>query len=210
MGSLVAWLFAQASKSFLSSLTINRCMSRSILLVTQNRHKVEEASAILARFAIKVEQLAEEKTEPKEMPSEEVARMNAEMSYARHKRPLAVEDTGVFFSAYPDFPGSHPKLMFSLLGYKGLLKLLEGEDRTAYFRTVIAYADENGVKVFEGKMVGIISRTVHDIGKDVMPYERILLYKGRSLSSYTREEKNLFSHRSLAFTRLGEHLILSS
>jgi XTP/dITP diphosphohydrolase len=177
-----------------------------IYLVTKNKHKVDEAQTIFSKFNIDVEQLNEEKYEPKEMSLKEVSVYNAKLFYKKYKKPIIVDDTGVFFNAYKEFPGNHPKLMFNLLGYKGLLKLVDGEDRTAQFRTVVTYCDYHGLKSFTGTFDCEIDTKIHDLDKDVLPYERILLYDGKPISSYSRELKNKFSHRAKAFKDVANFL----
>jgi len=113
-----------------------------LYFITKNKHKIQEAKAVFAEYGIDIEQIAQDKKEPKDMNIEQVAKLNAHFFYNKYKKPVIVDDTGVFFHAYENFPGSHPKLMFELLGYKGLLKLVEGENRKAEFRTVIAYCDK--------------------------------------------------------------------
>jgi XTP/dITP diphosphohydrolase len=177
-----------------------------IYLVTKNIHKVEEIKTIMKEFNIEVEQIADEKFESKDMDLKEVAEYNAKFFYEKYKKPVAIDDTGVFFKAYNDFPGSHPKLMFELLGYKGLLKLLENESKKAEFKTVVGYCDKNGIKVFEGILEGEIDSKVHDESKDVLPYERIFLVNKKPISAFSREEKNKISHRAVAFRKLGDYL----
>ncbi len=173
-----------------------------LYFATKNRYKFEEVKSILDKYNIVCRHTRLDKLEPKDMELSEVALMNAKEFYKKLKKPVAVEDTGIFFRAYPNFPGSHPKLMFNLLGYKGLLKLLEGEDRRAEFKSVIGFCDGD-VRLFEGKLEGEISTKVHDREVDVMPYERIFLHNGKPLSMLTRKEKNSISHRSRAFTKLA-------
>jgi XTP/dITP diphosphohydrolase len=181
-----------------------------IYLITKNHFKVEEATAVLQEFNIIVEQINDEKYEPKEMSLEEVAKYNAKHFYEKYEKPVMVDDTGVFFSAYPDFPGNHPKLMFELLGYKGLLKLLEGEKRDAEFRTVIGYCDDKNLRTFTGRLHCKVDIKVNDPTIDVLPYERIMLLNGRSISSFSRKQKNRVSHRAAAFRKLGEWLVKSA
>jgi len=182
-------------------------IKRKIFLVTKNKHKVEEISTVLKEFGIAVEQISDDKYEPKDMDLKQVAEYNAKLFYKKYKKPVAVDDTGVFFKAYPDFPGSHPKLIFELIGYKGLLKLLENEKREAEFKTVVGYCDSKGVKTFEGVLNCIADTKVNDIDIDVLPYERILLVNGKPLSSFSRDEKNKISHRAKAFRKLAEWLV---
>ena len=177
-----------------------------IYLITKNPHKVEEIKTVMKEFNIEVEQIADEKVESKDMDLKDVAEYNAKFFYQKYKKPVAIDDTGVFFKAYNNFPGSHPKLMFERLGYKGLLKLLENEKKEAEFKTVVGYCDEKGVKIFEGTLRGQIDIKVYDMNKDVLPYERIFLVNKKPLSSFSRKEKNKISHRASAFRKLAQYL----
>ena len=177
-----------------------------IYLVTGNKYKVSEAKAVFSEYNIEIEQLDEEKHEPKDMDLKQVAEHNAKFFYNKHKKPVIVDDTGVFFKAYPDFPGNHPRLMFELLGYKGLLKLLENESREVQFRTVVSYCDESGLESFTGELDCIADTKVNDLDIDVLPYERILLVNNKPISQFTREEKNAISHRAKSFRNVAEFL----
>ncbi len=176
-----------------------------LFLVTGNKHKLQEARAVFSEYNIEVEQIDEEKHEPKDMNLKEIAEYNAKKFYEKYKKPIIVDDTGVFFKAYDNFPGNHPKLMFQTLGYKGLLKLLEGEDREVDFVTVVGFCD-GILKTFEGSLKCKADTKVNDKDIDVLPYERILLVNKRPLSSFSREDKNKISHRAKAFRKVAEFL----
>ncbi len=188
-----------------------------IYFATKNKHKVEEVKAIMSEFKIDVEQLPYEKEEDKEKSIEEVAKINAEKLSAKTNLPIVVEDTGFYYHLYPNFPGSNPKLMFSLLGYKGLLKLLENEqNRGAEFRSALAYSDNKTTKIFVGKLTGTLSKTPDGMDLDVMPYERIFIKdndnkkineNNKVIAFLPREGKNKISHRSDAFRQLAKWLL---
>jgi len=177
-----------------------------IYFITTNKHKVLEAQSIMKEFEIDIIQLDEEKYEPKEMSLKEVTIYNAKKFYEIHKKPIVVEDTGIFFDAYLNFPGTHPKLVFNMIGYKGILKLIKNENKNAHFKSVLSYYDGQELKTFEGKLNGKISTEIHDKDLDVLPYERIFLYNNIPISSIPRIEKNKISHRSKAFIELGKWL----
>lgn len=180
-------------------------MIEKIYFVTKNKHKLEEARLVLKNII--VEQIPEDKVEDKESSIKEIAKKNAFLFYKKYKKPIIVDDTGVFFKAYKNFPGSNPKLIFNLIDYKGIFKLLENENREAYFITLLCYKDEKNFKIFEGKLNGVIDYKVNDITKDVLPYERIFLVNGKPFSSFSREEKNKISHRAIAFRKLYRWLM---
>jgi len=179
-----------------------------IYIITGNKHKVEEAKAVFSEFNIEVEHINDEKIEPKNKSIKEISEMNAKIFYEKYHKPVIVDDTGVFFEAFSGFQGNHPKLMFELLGYKGLLKLVENESRNAKFKTSVSYYDGKNLKTTVGELECIIDTQVHDKNKDVLPYERILLINDKPLSSFTRNEKNAISHRAKAFRELAKHLTI--
>ena len=180
----------------------------SISFITSNRHKYEEVKSILSVFGIDVEWVNEKYDEP-EGDVDVVAGKSARILAEKLGRPVCVDDTGVYFEAYPGFPGPHPKFVFDHIGYEGIMRLLDGKPRKAYFRTAAGYCEPGKEPVvLEGFMNCSIAEQIFDEEKDVMPYERIFIPDGddRPLSSLSRDEKNSISHRHEAFRKLGEFL----
>ena len=52
-----------------------------------------------------MEQIVEEKFEPSDMDLKQIAEYNAKFFYEKFNKPVMVDDTGVFFKAYDNFPG---------------------------------------------------------------------------------------------------------
>jgi len=182
----------------------------NLFFATQNKHKLAEAQAVLGKHGITVVQLAVPKVEDKGATIQEVAKREAKRLAREHGKPVMVDDTGIFFAAYKSFPGAHPKLMFECLGYEGLLKLLEGKSRAAYFLCCVAYCAPGKEPVlFEGRLDCTLTEQVFDADKDVMPYERIMVVNGmdKPISSLTRKEKNRISHRAKAFEGMAAWLV---
>lgn len=180
-----------------------------VFFATTNRHKFQEVRDILKGYPMELEHLEMAYEESHDDAIEEIASKAAKKLAKDLGRPVVVEDTGLFFRAYNNFPGALPKFVFESLGYKGILKLLEGETRKAYFKTVASFCQPGERPVlFEGILEGSITESVHNRDKDVMPYERIFVPEGReaTLSDMTLEEKNAFSHRAQAFRKFGEYL----
>src|SRR5688572_25399189 len=143
---------------------------RTIAFVTTNPHKFKEVSVILAGYPLKLEHVNEDYEENHDASLEDVARDSARLMSERLNRPVVVEDTGVFFDAYKGFPGALPKFVFNTLGYRGILKLLEGEKRGVQMVTIAAYCKPGSEPVtFKGTLRGVITEKVHDEDKDTMP-----------------------------------------
>jgi XTP/dITP diphosphohydrolase len=184
-----------------------------IYFATGNKYKLEDANILLAGSGIKVVALDAEKEEPDDWTIEQVAGRNAERIANETGKIVIVEDTGIFFEAFDNFPGNKPKRWFEELGYDGLLgkffdNELEIKNRKCFFKTVIGYCEPGKEpKLFEGIMEGTVARKVKGMDKDVMVYERIVVYRdGRYLCDHSREEKNAISHRSKAFAKLRDFL----
>lgn len=171
-----------------------------------------EAKKIFLKHKIKVYWKKVSLQEPDLENLEQIAKHKALTGFKKIGKPLIVEDTSIFFKAYKNFPGQFAKRMFKCLGYEGLLKLLEGKKRSAFFETIAVYY--NGKKFLTGKGIlkGKITTKVFDKKKDVLPYEKIFLPEGfnKPLSSISRKEKNTFSHRFKAFNNLAKKIVRQS
>lgn len=177
-----------------------------ITFVTTNKHKFEEVSDLLKNYPIDLVQLDMEYDENHDLGLEEIAKTSAKKLADQLQRPIVLEDTGLFFEAYNGFPGVLPKFVFNTIGYKGIFKLLEGESRKAYFKTVAAFCEPGGESVlFDGVMRGKITQEIHNEDKDALPYDRIFIPEGvgKTISDMSMDEKNSISQRAEVFRKFG-------
>lgn len=181
---------------------------KAITMATTNAGKAAEAGAILSTFGIKVEHASIELEEPKTLGLAETARAKAANAYAAVKRPVIVEDTGIFFDEFPLFPGTYTKFAARTLGTRGLGRLLEGGKRGAKFTTIAAYCDGHSVKTFEGSVAGTIAARERGRPKPGMFYDAIFIPNGarRTYAEMNELEKAKTSHRAKAFRSLGKFL----
>ncbi len=184
-------------------------MSSSVAFITTNPHKFAEVADILANYPLTLEHLNRSYPEDHDASMSEIARTSAQSLALELQRPVILEDTGLFFTAYPGFPGALPKFVFNTLGYDGIFKLLQGSDRSAYFETVAGYCEPGQEPLtFTGRMSGVITDQVFDLDQDAMPYDRIFIPTGEAvtISSLTMAQKNTFSQRAQAFRQFGEYI----
>lgn len=181
----------------------------NLSFVTGNNHKFSEVKAILAEFHVSLVQENMNYPEDKEADISEVALTAARNLSAELQKSVIVDDTGLYFEAYQNFPGPLPKFVFQGIGYEGIFRLLEGKSRKAIFKTIIGYCEPGSVPLlFEGELSGTIAERVFCPEIDAMPYERIFIPEGKNqvMIKMAREEKNSFSHRALAVRKLGNYL----
>ena len=190
-------------------------MSKSkttVYFLTQNRHKFLEAKEALSAFGnVVIEQLNEPKHEDKDDtkpdPLVYIAVSAAQEAAKKFNKIVVAEDAGLFFEAYDGFPGMNTKWVMNRLGYDGILKLLDGKNRAAYFRTVLGMSFPDGkTEVFEGIVRGHIADKVYGQDIDCMDYDRIFVPDGSDVPfALMMDVKRTMSHRYLAFQKLGQY-----
>lgn len=177
-----------------------------ILFLTSNKHKVGEAQTILKRFNTNIVSLSQKGIEIQSDSLAEVARVCAQNAYSHIKKPLFVEDSGLFVDALGGFPGVYSSYVLDKVGCEGILHLLNQErQRTAHFGCAVAYADEDGVSIFEGKVLGSISDQINLGGG--FGYDPIFIPDGHDQPfSKLMDVKEKISHRVIALEKLGKFL----
>ncbi len=170
-----------------------------ITVVTSNHGKFLEIKDILSKYNIEALQ-SDFDTKEEGTTLEERCESKAKHAYSKLKKSLIVDDTGLFFEAFENFPGPFPKKVFTDLGFEGIIKKLEGKKREACFKTLICHIDGNKTKFFEGVVKGRISESVFDGGQESLPYDKIFIPQGYDtpFCKISEQEKNKISHRSKA------------
>ena len=180
-------------------------MTVELLFATSNLGKVREAALVLSKFGIVLKAVAVSKVEIQSPSLREIAVYAARTAYRAVKRPIVVEDSGLFIDALNGFPGPYSSYVYSTIGLRGILKLLDGvEDRRARFVAVAALAvSEDDVYVFEGSVEGSISLGIR--GDKGFGFDPIFIPSGysRTFGEMDIDEKTSCSHRGKAFRELG-------
>jgi XTP/dITP diphosphohydrolase len=172
-----------------------------LAVVTSNPHKAREVAAFFAG-ALEVEHVQLECPEFRDVDVGEIARGKAQFAWDNLERPLIVDDTAFSVKALKGFPGPYAAYVLDTLGYQGILRLLEGaEDREAYFETAIAYADREGIRVFKGRIDGVITRSPR--GREGFGYDPVFEVEGKTLAEISLGEKSRISHRARALSAFG-------
>ena len=180
---------------------------KKIYFLSSNKEKIKEVKLHLKKFGINVIGKRVEITENEFETQEQIAKEKAAQAAKLVKKPVIVEDTGLYLLAYKNFPGIHAKFVFKGIGLKGILKLLEGKDRRAYFKTVVSYCKpEKKPMIFTGICKGRISENIRNPVTPKVPYDSIFIANGekRTFSQMTKEEKSKYSHRAKAVERFAK------
>lgn len=140
------------------------------------------------------------------------ALQKARFIFDRFHIPCFADDTGLEVKALQGEPGVYSARYAGDLAKYGneenrseanmeklLDKLLPHTDRSARFRTVIAYLTPDGEFLFDGTVEGRIA--LQKEGKEGFGYDPLFIPEGydRSFATMNLHEKNQISHRSRAF-----------
>jgi XTP/dITP diphosphohydrolase len=198
-------------------------MINKLLLATGNSHKVFEIQALFGNSlsVLSLRDLGYSGDIPEDQTTlEGNARQKAEWVFERYRLPCLADDTGLEVAALGGRPGVYSaryagetdKAFQSGANIAKLLKEMSGiTDRTARFRTVLAYADLHGcIRFFEGIVCGKIADSPR--GSAGFGYDAVFIPEGftQSFAEMTPEEKNEISHRGRAIKAFAEWLQLFS
>jgi XTP/dITP diphosphohydrolase len=171
-----------------------------IYFVTSNKGKYAEAQAMFGDLVQKDIGYAEIQADT----LEEVALYGMKEVALRLEGPVMLEDAGLFVQALRGFPGVYSAYVQRTIGNAGILRLMEGEeDRSAYFKSVVAYVEPGmQTKLFSGEVHGQIG--FEPRGNQGFGYDPIFYVDGISLAEMDMKKKNLISHRAKSMRALNE------
>lgn len=179
--------------------------SKSIYFATGNAGKVEEARIVMEPFGILVKPFSGKGVEI-QADIAKVASYSASIAARKYKRPLIVEDAGLFVEALDGFPGAFSSYVFTTLGIEGLLTLLAREGkRDAYFGSAVAYCRPgDSPKVFEGRVNGTIVHSPR--GKNGFGFDPVFLPSNgkKTMGELSPADKCAISHRGEALRKFSE------
>jgi len=182
--------------------------SPRVWFATSNDHKFDEAQFVLKEFGIVLGRLPSKGSELQSGDPSEVAKHAAVEAYRASRKPLFVEDTGLFIESLQGFPGTSASFAFHTLALDGILKLMNGVDaRGAEFVSAVAYCDgSSGPHLFIGRLKGTVA--LRPSGREGFGFDPIFVLSesGRTLAQLTLAEKCAVSHRANAIRALGRWL----
>lgn len=179
-------------------------MSKKILFITGNKKKVEEIKAITG-FNVVAKNL--EISEIQALDVEEVAKAKVLEAFKLIGKPVVVDDTGMYIDALNGLPGALVTWFLNKLKPKGIVKLLVHEkNRKATVSTCIAYADQDGARIFTGTVRGKIADSLR--GRNDFGYDPIFIPDGhnKTYGEMSRKEKNEISMRKIALLKFKKFL----
>jgi len=180
---------------------------KTIYLLTTNPGKVEEIKLHLKKFGIDVVAKDIEIPEIKSDEQEEVAIEKVKFAAKKIKKTVIAEDTGIYFEAYKNFPGTNSRWVFATIGYEGIFKLLEGKNRKACFKTTVGFCEPGKKpKTFVGICKGEIANKLRGTPHHRLPYDAVFIPEGdeKTFAEMAKDEKAKYSHRAKALEKFAK------
>ncbi len=196
--------------------TINMEPPLTIVLATRNPGKVAEIRALLADVPVQLLAAADIEGAPdvdEDAPTlEGNASKKARVLHVHTGLPALADDTGLEVDALGGRPGVHSAryagpAATDAANRARLRRDLAGvSDRTAQFRTVVAFAEAETVRYFEGVCKGRILD--QERGDGGFGYDALFVPEGesRTFAELTPAEKNALSHRGHALRKFAAYL----
>jgi XTP/dITP diphosphohydrolase len=170
-----------------------------VLFATSNPHKVKEAIDVGIDYGIEFVQLKESYPEIRDEDVAKIAEDGASHIYDIIKKPVVVDDTGLYINALNGFPGPFSAYTFKKIGCQGILRLMNGmDDRSAVFVSAVGYCDGLELLTFRGECRGTITDTMR--GPPIFGYDPIFLPEGE-VKTFAEDDimKDRVSHRRKSF-----------
>ena len=181
-------------------------MPITVYFATSNKHKFREAAEILSNYGINLKHFYFRHSEIRSDSIVKIAIEAVDAAYAKLKKPVFVEDTGLFIESLKGFPGTYSRWVLERIGCEGLLQLMKNnKNRYAEFRACISFKNGRTAKTFLGTCKGMIAEKKQ--GKSGFGYDSVFFPKGkkRTFAEDTDVKKSL-SHRKVALTKLASFL----
>lgn len=170
------------------------------VLFTGNEEKINDFTNALKGSGLNFEIVRGEKPELRSDDPCEIARTAAKALCERIRKPVVVEDSGLFIEALRDYPGTCTAYIFKRIGLNGILKLMKGvKNRKALYKSAVGYCEPGEEPLcFYGEEEGRIAERVR--GKNGWGHDPIFIPKGKS-RTYGEIKKpgdvNLFRRRAI-------------
>ncbi len=178
-----------------------------LLFATSNMNKIREASEILGKMGFEVEHLDIERIEPQHESLEKIASYSVSLIFEKVKKPVFVEDTGLFINALNGFPGPYSSYVFKTIGNTGILKLMGGiSERKAVFKSVIAFSHGRSPTCISADVEGTITKEERGSFWGYDPIFAPLEGDGRTYAEMGFDEKNKLSHRKRVLEKFADWL----
>jgi len=179
-------------------------MFKELYFLTSNKNKAKEAEAILKR-PIKI--TSKEIKEIQSLDLEEIVYHKVVDAYKAVKKPVFVEDVGIYIEAWNGFPGPFYRYINECGGPNLLLRMMNSEkNRNAASKVVVGFHDGEEIHKFIGEVKGKIANELR--GPIKFGWDPVFIPEGydKTFSELGPDIKNSISARRIALNKFKNFL----
>ena len=173
--------------------------SSELFFVSSNSHKYNEAKQITSSFGIQLDFFKLDLEEIQSSSLEDIAIKKAKDAFSKCKKPIIIEDAGLFIDSLEGFPGPYSSYVFKTIGNEGILNLVK-YNRKAKFVSIVTFCDKTTLQSFVGELDGTISKSQNGEG---WGYDPIFIPKNSKDTFAIISNKNELSHRCKALEKFS-------
>lgn len=127
---------------------------QTITFITGNQKKADYLAKYLG---FPIEHVKIDLDEIQSLSLREIVEHKVKQAYAKVGKPVIVEDVSFEFCALGRLPGTFIKFFVEELSLETIISLLDGKDKKAIARAMVAYYDGEHLEIFEWSVHGKIA-----------------------------------------------------
>jgi XTP/dITP diphosphohydrolase len=167
---------------FYNETKIGENSMHELYYVTGNSDKFEVVYRYIDKNAphIQLKPFTHDIPEIQSYDQREVAVEKARQAWNLLQKPVIIDDAGIYFEKYRDFPGVLTKFVYRGIGQEGLLKLVEPGDKAYFQITMVYWYGPEQYQVFMSKCPGYILHQQKYTASPDSPYDVLFAPEGET------------------------------
>jgi len=178
-----------------------------VYFMSKNKRKIQDAqkAADLLNLKMEVSRIDYDIEEIQSENDEKLVKDKVIKAFKVLRRPVCVEQTGLYIEEFGNLPGGLTSIVWDNLGADNFCKFFSRETNKVLMKSTVGYCDGKNVKVFSGESYGKISSKPTGLREERL--DRVFIPNGHSMTlSDLGEEKNNISARITAFKKFFSYL----
>lgn len=177
-------------------------MKKELHYVTSNPGKFAEVGQYINGQVpeIELKQFCADITEIQTLDQMAIAIDKAKKSYQILQKPLIVDDAAIYFEKYHKFPGTLTKFVAEGIGFEGLKRLIDPNDRATFLLYIVYIQSPDNYHVFEGRCSGTLVKPEKFEGDPHLPFDVFFKPDGADITYH--EMRSSFENHSDFYYRI--------